>query len=285
MKQLVAAIVILISASISVLDAAYAASSTSVHENQLAVHFMDVGPGDCTLLLLPGGKSVLIDAGDSPAGPEITQYIKTLGITRINHLIFTHPHDDHIGGISSIVSEFEINTFYDNGFDNFNSTIFEDYVKLVREDPKKYNVLKAGESLVLDNVLIKVLNPLLPRTGNLNEDSVVLKIMFGNINILLSGDLGDLGERRLMESGTSLTSRILKAGHHGDKHSCSDAFLERVRPETAVISVNEFNKYGRPHKETLDRLEKAGAEIYRTDRNGHIILKTDGTAYSIHTEK
>ncbi len=237
------------------------------------------------MIILPDEKNILVDAGSLSEGPKITEYLKSLGIKQINHLILTHPHDDHIGGIFSIVSEFKINNFYDNGFSNFDSTLYVDYLRLVRGNLTKYNVLQTGESLIFDSVKIKVLNPLLPQTGNLNEDSIVLKLVFGNLNILLSGDLGNSGEKRLLESGTELRSRILKVGHHGDKTSSSHDFLEKVKPEAAIISVNSINKYGHPHKETLNRLSNAGAIIYRTDKNGNIVLKTDGKTYSIQTEK
>ena len=283
MKKTAILLTVIISSFIFTSTTVYSDSST--FKNKLTVHFIDVGQGDCTLVILPEGKNILVDTGSPLAGPKVTEHLKSLGITRINHLILTHPHDDHIGGILSIVSEFEINYFYDNGFNNFNSIIFGDYLKLVRGNPLKYNVLQAGESLVFDNVKLMVLNPLLPPTGNVNEDSVVLKLTFGNLTILLSGDLGDPGERRLLKLGTELKSQVLKVGHHGDRNSSSKDFLQQVKPETAIINVDEINEYAHPHKETLNRLNNAGATIYRTDRNGHIILKTDGSTYSIHTEK
>ncbi|MEN8263091.1 MAG: ComEC/Rec2 family competence protein, partial [Nitrospirota bacterium] len=254
--------------------------------NYLTVHFIDVGQGDSILLILPDGKNVLLDTGIQPAGPHIVKYLKDHQIKHINHLISTHPHDDHIGGIFSIASEFEIDNYYDNGFSNFSSTLYRDYIKLVRGNKTKYNILQAGDSFTLGDTRIDILNPLLPPTGNLNEDSVVVKLVFGRINILLSGDLGNPGERRLInKAGPALASQILKTGHHGDRRSVSDDFLKAVKPEAAIISVGSINKYGHPHKEILDRLRKNGINIYRTDQNGNIVLKTDGRTYSIQTEK
>ena len=285
MKQVILIIIIILFSFSCTSTGVNSDSLTYKNENELTVYFIDVGQGDCTLIILPDKKNILVDAGSLSEGPKITEYLKLLGIKQINHLILTHPHDDHIGGIFSIVSEFKINNFYDNGFSNFDSTIYVDYLSLVRGNLTKYNVLQAGESLIFDSVKIKVLNPRLPLTGNLNEDSIVLKLVFGNLNILLSGDLGDLGEKQLLASGTELRSQILKVGHHGDKTSSSHDFLEKVKPEAAIISVSNINEYGQPHKETLNRLNNAGTIVYRTDKSGNIVLKTDGKTYSIQTEK
>jgi competence protein ComEC len=252
---------------------------------ELAVHFIDVGLGDCTFITLPDGKNILIDAGSPAAGPIIVGHLKSLGVKQIDHLILTHPHDDHIGGIFSLLSEFNVNNFYDNGFSNFSSAIYGDYIELVREKLPKYNILQAGESLIFDNMKIDVINPLLPPTGNVNNDSIVLRLIYGEIKILLAGDLGALGERRLININTELISQILKASHHGDNDASSADFLERVKPEIAIITVSTINKYARPHQGVIRRLKDAGAKIYRTDQNGHITLKTDGVEYSFNTEK
>lgn len=253
--------------------------------SELAVHFIDVGEGDCIFIALPSGKNMLIDTGSPSGGPKAVQYLKSMGIKKIDYLILTHPHDDHIGGIFSIMSEFEVINFYDNGFGNFKSDIYRDYIKLVRKDLSKYNILQAGESFLFSNIRIEVLNPLLPPTGNLNNDSIVLRLIYGDIKILFSGDLGQLGEHRLLNLGTELTGQILKAGHHGENNTSSDDFLKSVKPETAIISVSRINKYARPHREILSRLGQIGAKIYRTDLSGNIILKTDGKTYTIKTEK
>ena len=285
MRKIALLFIVIISALIFTSINVYSDSSLDKNKNVLEVHFIDVGQGDCTLIILPDGKNILIDAGNLSEGPKVIKYLRSLNIKQIDHLIITHPHDDHFGGIFSIASEFEINNFYDNGFSNFNSTLYVDYLKIVRRNLSKYNVLQAGESLFPDSIKIIVLNPLLPPTGDLNEDSIVIRLVFGKMNILLAGDLGNLGERRLIKTGTELRSRILKVGHHASQNSSSHDFLEKVKPEAAIVSVNSINKYGYPDKETLDRLSNSGAIVYRTDQSGNIVLKTDGNTYSIHTEK
>jgi beta-lactamase superfamily II metal-dependent hydrolase len=256
MNKKIILIIFIILFFISTSNNVYSTSSIFKIENELSIHFIDVGQGDCTLIALPGGKTII-----------------------------THPHDDHIGGIFSIASEYEVSSFHDNGFSNFESTIFGDYIQLVRENLSKYSLLQAGESLSFDDVKIDVLNPLLPPTGNLNEDSVVLKISYMDLNILLLGDLGNLGEKRLLKSGAGLTGQIIKVGHHGDRNVLSSGFINAIKPEIAVISLGKINKYAQPDTGTLNILSKSGVKIYRTDQAGHIIFRTDGRTYSIHTEK
>jgi beta-lactamase superfamily II metal-dependent hydrolase len=254
--------------------------------SELEIHFIDVGQGDCTLINLPDGDIVLVDAGSPAAGPKVVNYLKSIGVDHIDHLIFTHAHDDHIGGIFSLSSEFKTHNIYDNGFSNFfDSILYEDYVTLIRNDMLKYKILQAGESLPSGSVRIRILNPLLPPTGNLNEDSLVLKLSYGNINILLAGDMGHLGEKRLLQTKIDLNSQILKAGHHGDNNAGSVVFLHRVKPKIAIISVAAENKYAQPGEAALKRLQNSGAKIYRTDKNGTIIIITNGQTYSVKTEK
>jgi competence protein ComEC len=256
-------------------------------DDRLELHFIDLGDGESIFIKLPheGNKNILVDAGGPAAGPGLVEYLRSIGTRRIDHLIFTHPHDDHTGGGANVFSEFEVGNYYDNGSSNFDSTMYEDYLMSVRKDLSRYRVLQAGESLLFGGVKIDVINPILPLSGNLNEDSIVLRVRYGGIAILLAGDMGILGEKRLLNIGTELKSRVLKVGHHGDDDASSKEFLAAVGPQAAVIIVSAGNKYARPEQGTLNRLERAGIKVYRTDLNGHIVLKTDGKEFSLHIEK
>jgi len=252
---------------------------------EITLHFIDVGKGDSTLINLPDGKNILVDSGSPAKAPGLVKYLRSIGTRRIDHLIFTHPHDDHIGGVFNILSEFEIGNFYDNGFSNFHSSIYRDYLKSVRNDLAKYRILQAGEQILFEELKIEVINPLLPPVGNLNEDSIVLRLHYGDVRVLFSGDMGKIGERRLLNIGTELSSHVLKVGHHGADNACSEEFLAAVGPQAAVITISAVNDYARPEPGTLNSLERAGVKVYRTDLNGHIILKTNGKVFSLHTEK
>jgi competence protein ComEC len=277
-------ILALIFAACSTVNGSGKASSPRRIKGDLAIHFINVGQGDSTFINVNSSENILIDVGSPSGGPEVVRYLKTLGIKKLDHLIFTHPHDDHIGGIFTLLSEFEVTNYYDNGFSNFNSDTYGDYIKTVRENLAHYNILQAGESLHIGSLEVDVLNPLLPPTGNLNEDSIVLKLNFGETGILLSGDMGILGERRLLNLDTELTAEVIKVGHHGENDVCSVDFLKEVNPEAAIISVSRINEYARPHPELLARLENAGVKIYRTDHTGNIVVRSDGRTYSIKTE-
>ena len=262
-----------------------AATSPAEMSGELAVHFIDVGQGDSAFVQLSNGENILIDTGSPSGGHTVAAYLKKLGVSKIDHLMFTHPHDDHIGGIFSVLSSFEVRNFYDNGISNFSSTIYGEYLASVRKDLSKYHIVQAGETLRAGDVEIHVLNPLLPPAEHINNDSIVLRLTHGDITILLAGDMGKQGERRLMRAGADLSAGIIKIGHHGEMDVCSDEFLKAVMPESAVISAGRNNKYARPHPELLQRLSSAGIKIYRTDRDGHITLRSDGKTYSIETER
>jgi len=253
--------------------------------NTLKIHFLDVGQGDSTLIMLPDGTNIMVDTGSPVAGPMLVDNIKSLGIDRIDHLILTHPHDDHIGGIFNILHAMEVRNFHDNSFNNHESNLFHDYVQLVRKDQSRYHVIHAGNIMDFGAVKIEVLNPILPSTGLINEDSIVLRVSYGDINILMSSDVRNIGENRILQSGAELKSNILKVGHHGDRNASTSSFLEKISPEIAVISAGKDNKYSKPHEDALVRIIASGAKILRTDLHGLITVETDGTNYSIHTDK
>ena len=253
--------------------------------NIVKIHFLDVGQGESTLLVLPEGIHILVDTGSPASAPMLVEHIRSLGIDRIDHLILTHPHDDHIGGIFNIHHSMEVINFYDNSFNNHESNLFYDYVRLVRNDSSGYHVLRAGDVLDFNNVKIEVLNPIYPPTGNINEDSIVLRVSYGEINILLTGDVREIGEKRILESKAELRSNILKVGHHGDSNASTSSFLEQVDPEVAIVSAGTDNRYAKPHEDSLLRLNASGAKLFRTDLHGHITVETDGSTYSIQTEK
>ncbi|UCH81858.1 MAG: MBL fold metallo-hydrolase [Nitrospiraceae bacterium] len=251
----------------------------------LRIYFLDVGQGESTLLILPDGTNMLIDTGSPAAAPMLVDNLMYLGINRIDHLILTHPHDDHIGGIFNVLHEMEVVNMYDNSFDNFKSNLFWDYVRVVRNDPARYQFLRAGDSLVVGDIEIRVLNPIIPPTGNINEDSIVLRVSYGDIGILLTGDVRSMGEKRILESDHTVKSNILKIGHHGDTGASSENFLNTVAPEVAVISAGADNKYVKPHGDALSRIHASGADVFRTDVHGHIIVETDGTTYAVRTRR
>lgn len=269
-------IYILILVSISIFTASAAAS------DNLVVHFLNVGQGD-SILIQFAGKNALIDGGDSNAGSKISSYLRANGVIRIDLLIATHSHPDHIGGLKTILNNFDVAHAADGGSAN-TSKIFGEYIDLVNKKKIKRSIVLAGQTLDFDDAIkIEVLSPK-TNSGNLDDNSVVLRIMHGNISFLLMGDAG-LGIEDSLNNLSSLRSDILKVANHGSDLATGSGFISKVRPNTAIIEVGMYNIYGYPSQKTLDVLQSVGSKIYRTDLDGDIVVATNGESYSVATQK
>jgi competence protein ComEC len=253
------------------------------NEGKLSVYFLDVGQGDSTLVLF-NGRTILIDAGESDMGDRVVSDLTSLNVTRIDLLVATHPHSDHIGGMQKVLAAFPVGQVLDAGLPHASST-YEHFLATIDQENIPYRVAEQGQTVNLDPAMrVFVLSPPKERFGDdPNTNSVVLRISYGTIDFLLTGDLGGESEDALVRSGYPLDAEIQKVGHHGSFSSTSPAFLTRVRPETAIIPVGEDNPYGHPHRQTLDLLKDYGVSVYRTDRDGTIIIRSDGISYSVKT--
>jgi len=248
---------------------------------KLVVSFINVGQGDCELLQLPTGQNMLIDAGISEAGPAVVSYIKSLGIKKIDYLIATHPHADHIGGMELVVKSFPIGKIYMTRGTTTTET-FKDLLQTIKARGMTINTAKAGVTVIDQNGLkISFLAPCGNSYEELNNWSAVTKVQFGNTSFLLTGDAQELSENEMLKSGVNLQADVLKVGHHGSYSSTSPAFLKAVDPKYAVISVRQGNDYGHPHQVTLDKLSAAGGTVYRTDQNGTVVITSDGKNLSV----
>ena len=254
------------------------------NEGKLSVYFLDVGQGDSTLILFDE-KTILVDAGETEMGNRVVSDLTTLGVTRIDLLVATHPHSDHIGGMQKVLAAFPVGQVLDAGLPHTSST-YEHFLATIEQKNIPYRVAEQGQTIDVDPALrIFVLSPTEERFGDdPNTNSVVLRISYGTIDFLLTGDMGGESEDALVRSGYPLDAEILKVGHHGSFSSTSPSFLARVRPETAIIPVGKDNPYGHPHQQTLDLLEDAGVTVYRTDRDGTVVVRSDGISYSVKTE-
>ena len=259
-------------------------SHQAANNGDLRVYFLDVGQGDSSLILFHD-KAVLIDAGEIDQGSRVVADLRSLGVHRIDLLVASHPHSDHIGGMQDVLAAFPVGEVLDSGMPS-TSALYEHFLETVDMKNIPYIVADGGRTVDLDPALqVLVLSPPKDRIGeDLNTNSIVLRMSYGNVSFLFTGDAGNAAESPLMKTGYPLQSTVLKVAHHGSSDASSREFIARVRPEVAVISVGKDNPYGHPHQETLDTLAALVPSLYRTDRDGTILIRSDGTSYSVTTE-
>lgn len=229
-----------------------------------------------SILIQVNNKNLLIDAGNYEDGNKVVTYLKKQGVKKLDYIIATHPHEDHIGGMSFIIKKFDIGQFYAPKKTNTTKT-FEQMVSALKNKNIKINQAKNGVSLNLgSNTRCEILAPNSNNYDNLNNYSAVIKLSYGSTNFLFMGDAEKISEREIIESGANISCDVIKVGHHGSSSSSSIEFLDLVSPKLAIISCGKNNDYGHPHKQTLDNLKQKNIIIYRTDLNGTIILQSDG---------
>ncbi len=242
---------------------------------QIRLSFLDVGEGDC-LLIESDGRSALIDTGNLRTGPGIIPKLKKSRIEKIDSIILTHPHLDHIGGVFALLTLIPVFSIYDNGEDLKREEQTDDsyrwYTKAVRSN-LKYKALKRGDVLTVGKASLFVLWPPSPLpTSDWNSNSLVIMLRFGKFSALLMGDGNIETERLLINNGSSIKASILKAGHHGARDTGSPEFIKAASPQLIVISIDHNNKRGFPSPETIARFQESGASIIRTSQNGDVVL-------------
>ncbi len=264
------------------LDTDSSAGNTELSGEVMTVNFFDVGQGDCEFIEFPNGECMLIDCGEKYYADRVIQKIKNAGYSKIDLLIVTHPHTDHMGGMSEIVDEFEIGEIYMPNAQATTST-YESLLESIDNKGLTVNTAKFGVTVtVSDTVTGEFLAPVSDDYDDLNNSSAVLKLTYGDVSFLFTGDAETLSENEMLSvSYYELDSDVLKVGHHGSSSSSCEEFLSAVSPEYAVIECGADNSYGHPHTETLERLENVGAEIYRTDYDSDIVFTTDGSAINV----
>ena len=277
MKKYIIAVIIL---SAIVYSYFYAPKPVQLQDSsKLALHFIDVGQADSMLGILPNGETILIDAGNREDGNAIVSYIKKQQIKKIDYLIATHPHEDHIGGLAEVINSFDIGSIYMPKASN-NTKTFENALLAIKNKGLKVTTARAGVSILNnDNLKIELLAPTSDYYENMNSYSAVTKITFGNTSFLLTGDADNISEGEMFKY--NLKADVLKVGHHGSSTSTSAEFLKAVAPKFAIVSVGKGNTYGHPAQKTLTTLKNAGVITYRTDINGTIVATSDGESIEI----
>ena len=256
------------------------------YENKMIIHYIDVGQGDCILIQV-NNKNLLIDSGPSSNRKDLLNYLEKLNIKKFDYIIATHPHEDHIGNMDTIIKRYNIGSFYSPKVIT-SSTTFENMISALVDKNLKINVLKKGvKGIDLGkNTEIEVFSPLENiSSDNLNDYSPIIKITFFNNSFLFTGDAEISTEDTVLSQNNNLNCDILKVGHHGSSTSTSTDFLISTNPSVAIISVGKNNSYGHPTSETLSLLNSYNIRTIRTDINGTVIAISDGKNINISTVK
>lgn len=239
----------------------------------LQVHFIDVGQADCALLI-SDGHYMVIDGGNNGDADTILSYLKAQGVGKLDAVVGTHPHEDHIGSLDAIINNFPVDAVYMPKIMHTSGT-FEDVLDAISNKGLKIKSPNPGDTIDFNGLTIEVLGPQ-QEYSDFNNNSIVLKVTAGETAFLFTGDAEEPAEEDILNAGYDLQADVLKVGHHGSNTASSKAFLQAVSPKYAVISVGTGNSYNHPEEEALSRLKSVGAEIYRTDLQGTIVCSTDG---------
>ena len=239
----------------------------------LYVHYIDVGQGDSELVCC-NGEYMLIDAGEPDASDAVLEYLDRHGIDKLDYLVCTHSHSDHCGGLDAVVESLEVETVFTSPYAG-DSPSYEIFTDAVYGAGLELTVPELGESYRLGEASFSFLGPL-ENYDSTNDDSLVLRLEYGDTSFLFTGDMTARAEKDLINDGAKLRCDVLKVGHHGSSGSSCYQFLYEAQPSIGVISCEKGNRYGHPHEEALSRLNDADVTVFRTDLEGSIVIFSDG---------
>lgn len=246
----------------------------------LEVHFIDVGQGDAALIRSPSGKAILIDAGGPAAGAVVADYLEAQGVTSLDLAIGSHPHLDHLGGMLEVLQRVRPRIYMDPGFPH-PLRQYDALLQWLEEEKVSVRLARAGRNITVEPGLVLEFlwpkEPLLSNTrSDANANSIVVRLVHGDVSFLFTGDAEAVTERQLLKQKDAVRATVLKVAHHGSRHSTSATWLKSVAPEATVMSLGATNSYGHPHPQLIDRLERAQVRVFRTDRDGDVIAYSDG---------
>lgn len=268
--------------SLSVFTSNSLKSSYKVNPNRLTIHYINVGQGDCELIQIDN-KNMLIDSGPKGSEYKVTSYLKSHGVSVLDYVIITHPHEDHIGGMKMVFDNFKVNTIILPKISNLTATnTYKDLIQAIITKKIRTIEPQLGNSINLSaKVICDILAPNSSYYDDLNNYSVVLKVTYKNCKFLFMGDAQRESENEILSQCFDVHCNVIKIGHHGSKTSSSTNFLKEASPNIAIISCGKDNDFGHPHKVTLEKLLDLKCKIYRTDLQDDIIIVSDGSTISV----
>ena len=256
--------------------------TTPPENSTFEVHYIDVGQGDCSLILCDG-KTMLIDGGEASESSKVYAYLKKLGVDHLDYIVATHAHSDHIGGLSGALNYASVDTAL-CPVTSYDSKTFNSFTKYLSQQGVSITVPEPGDAFSLGSASVTILGPQ-KSYEDTNDTSIVMKVVYGKTSFLFTGDAERTAEADILDAGYDLSATVLKVGHHGSDTSTSYPFLREIMPEYAVIQVGKGNSYGHPTEDTLSKLRDANVKVYRNDLQGTIICTSDGETVSFSTEK
>lgn len=259
------------------LDGLLGKEPPAVVEGEVEFHFIDVGQGDAALIRTADGH-VLIDAGTNDSEEELIAYLKAEGITELVYAVFTHPHEDHIGGADAVLEYCEVeNVILPDK--TATTKVYERMMDAIEAEEANVIIAEPEATYSVGDLVLTILGPVGSGYKDLNNDSVVLRADFGASSVLFTGDAEDVSEEEMVNRyalNGKLDCDLLKVGHHGSDSSSTEAFIKAVSPEMAVISCGKGNDYGHPKQVILTRLDAYGVTYWRTDLEGSVVVISDG---------
>lgn len=255
--------------------------------DELSVHYIDVGQGD-SIYITSGDEGMLIDCGESGDTDRVISYLDNMGVSKINYVVGTHPHSDHMGGMSKIVEHFEIGEMiipHIDDSDTPTTKYFERFLNACAEKNLSLTEAELGRKITLGDAELKIISPNSPDYSNINNYSIGLIMHHGENSFIFTGDAEKLAEEEMIEKNLLEDIDVYKVGHHGSDTSSSMDFLNVIKPDYAVISCGEGNSYGHPNDITIENLSKFTDKIYRTDLMGTIVFTSDGKSLDVKTER
>lgn len=269
------------------------APGTAARTGQTILAALDIGQGDSIFVLSPSRKTMLIDAGNGRSDVEdvILPYLESRGVSRIDYLVLTHPDQDHVGGMPVLLDSIEVGSFLDSVQPGATNRAYAETLRKVRD--KRINAVRVRTGMPAIDlgppVSAEILGPTDPLItsgdSESNNNSVVLRLVHGSVSALLTADIEEEAEQRIIASGMNLRSDILKVAHHGSRYGTSGVLLDFARPEVALISVGAGNPYDHPHPQLLERLSERGIDVLRTDQLGTIEVQIDGQSYTVVADR